>query len=97
VPWGPQLRQVEHAVEDVLLPAVGTRSGGPRIALATAVRSPGEVTLAPFPFRATVEVQVEHTVLPDRPWSSAEVAERVRTAPTDVTTWRLVPPPQESS
>jgi hypothetical protein len=94
VPWGPQLREVEHAVEDVLLPAVGTRSGGPRLTVTAAVRSPGEVTLTPFPFRAPVEIQVEHTVLPDRAWTHAEVAERVRTTPTDVTTWRLVPPPE---
>ncbi len=97
VPWGPQLRRVEHTVEDVLLPSVGARSGGPRLAVTAAVRSPGEVTLAPFPFRAPVEVQVEHTVLPDRPWGPAEVAERVRTAQTDATTWHLVPPPEESS
>jgi hypothetical protein len=97
VPWGPQLRRVEHAVEDVLLPAVGTRSGGPRLALTAAVRSPGEVTLTPFPFPAPVEVQVGHAVLPDRPWSPAEVAERVRTTPTDATPWRLVPAPEEPS
>jgi hypothetical protein len=94
VPWGPQLREVEHTAQDVLLPPVGTRSGGPRIALTAAVRSPGEVTLAPFPFRAPVEIQVEHTVVPDRAWTSAEVAERVRTTPTDAITWRLVPPPE---
>jgi hypothetical protein len=94
VTWGPQLRDVEHAMEDVLLPAVGTRSGGPRLAVTAEVRSPGEVTLTPFPLRAPVEIQVEHTVLPDRAWTHAEVAERVRTTPTDVTTWRLVPPPE---
>jgi hypothetical protein len=97
VPWGPQLRRVEHTAQDVLLPAVGTRAGGSRLVVTAAVRSPGEVTLTPFPFRAPVEVQVEHTVVPDREWSSAEVAERVRTTPTDATPWRLVPPPQESS
>ena len=97
VPWGPQVRRVEHAVEDVLLPAVGIRSGGPRTAVTATVRSPGEVTLAPFPFAVPLDVEVEHTVLPDRDWSQAEVAERVRTTPTDVTTWRLVPPPEGSS
>jgi hypothetical protein len=94
VPWGPQLRSVEHTAQDVLLPAVGTRSGGPRIALTATVRSPGEVTLTPFPFRAPVEIQVEHTVVPDRAWTHDEVAERVRTTPTEATTWRLVPPPE---
>jgi hypothetical protein len=94
VPWGPQLREVEHTAQDVLLPAVGTRSGGPRIAVTAAVRSPGEVTLAPFPFRAAVEIQVEHTVVPDRAWTHDEVAERVRTTPTEATTWRLAPPPE---
>jgi hypothetical protein len=94
VPWGPQVREIEHAAEDVLLPAVGTRPGGPRVAVTATVRSPGEVTLAPFPFAAPVEIQVENTVLPDRAWTSAEVAERVRTTPPEATTWRLVPPPE---
>jgi len=94
VPWGPQLGEVEHTAQDVLLPAVGTRSGGPRVAVTAAVRSPGEVTLAPFPFLAPVEIQVEDTIIPDRGWTPDEVAERVRTTPTDATTWRLVPPPE---
>jgi hypothetical protein len=81
----------------VLLPAVGTWAGGHRTAVTAAVRSPGVVTLSPFPFAAPLEVQVEHTVLPDRAWTSAEVAERVRTAPAEATTWRLVPPPEGSS
>jgi hypothetical protein len=97
VPWGPQLREVEHPVEDVLLPAVGTRPGGHRTALAAAVRSPGEVTLSPFPFAGPLEVQVEETVLPDRAWTHAEVAERVRTTPAEATTWRLVAPPEGSA
>jgi Protein of unknown function (DUF3891) len=97
VPWGPQLRDVEHEVEDVLLPAVGNRPGGQRIAVTAAVRAPGEVTLSPFPFARPLEVQVEHTVLPDREWTHAEVAERVRTTPTEAVTWRLVAPPEVSS
>ena len=95
VRWGPQLREVEHAPQDVLLPAVGSRSGGLRIAVTAAVRSPGEVTLSPFPYAAPVEIQVEQTVLPDRCWTSAEVAEHVRTTPTSTTSWRLVPPPED--
>jgi hypothetical protein len=91
VPWGPQLREVEHPAQDVLLPAVGTRSGGPRIAVTAAVRAPGELTLSPFPFAAPVEIQVEQTVLPDRAWTHEEVAARVRTTPPEAVAWRLVP------
>jgi hypothetical protein len=94
VPWGPQVREIEHSAQDVALPAVGIRSGGSRRAVTATVRAPGEVTLAPFPFAAPVEIDVEHTALPDRPWTPAELAERVRTTPTDATTWRLVPPPE---
>jgi hypothetical protein len=94
VPWGPQVREIEHPAQDVTLPAVGSRPGGPRRAVTATVRSPGEVTLAPFPFAAPVEIDVEHTILPDRAWTSAELAERVRTTPTGATTWRLVPPPE---
>jgi len=34
---------------------------------------------------------VVQTVLPDRVWGRDEVAEKVRTTPTTVATWRLVP------
>jgi hypothetical protein len=91
VPWGPQLRDLEHAAESVLLPAVALHPGGERVALTVSVRGPGEVALHPFPFAGPTQLQVEQTVLPDREWSPAEVTERVRTQPTSVTTWRLVP------
>ena len=91
VPWGPQLRELEHAAESVSLPPVALRPGGDRVALTASVRSPGELTVHPFPFTGPTEVEVEQTVLPDREWSRNEVAEHVRTAPTTVTTWRLVP------
>jgi hypothetical protein len=91
VPWGPQLRELEHAPQDVVLPAVSASPGGNRIAVTARVRIEGEVALYPFPFRAPVEVQVEHTLLPDRPWTHDEVAGRLRTTPTEATTWRLVP------
>jgi hypothetical protein len=92
VPWGPQLRDLEHPARNVLLPPVPTRPGADRLPLTVAVRAPGEVTLDPFPFRAPVEVQVQATVIPDRGWTHGELLERVRRTPASLTTWRLVPP-----
>jgi hypothetical protein len=92
VPWGPQLRELRHAAEDVLLPPVALRPGGERVALTAGVRRAGEVTLDPFPFAEPLRIDVEQTVLPDREWSRDEVAERVRTTPATVTSWLLVPP-----
>jgi hypothetical protein len=91
VPWGPQLQELEHAAQDVLLPAVGTRPGGERVPLTAGVRAPGVVALDPFPFDRPLDVEVEHTVLPDREWGRDEVAEKARTTPATVTPWRLVP------
>lgn len=92
VPWGPQLRDLEHEARPVVLPAVGARPGGPRIAPTVRVSAPGLVTLDPFPFTGPVDIEVEHVVIPDREWSRAAAAREVRrTAPT-ATTWRLVPP-----
>ena len=92
VPWGPQLRHLEHEARPVLLPAVAVRPGGPRIALTATVSAPGAVSLDPFPFAAPVALDVEHVVIPDREWSAVAARRAVRhTAPT-ATAWRLVPP-----
>ena len=91
-PWGPQLRDLEHRPRDVLLPPVPLRPGGPRTAVTAAVTAAGEVTLDPFPLAAATRVDLEVTVLPDRPWGPDEVAERVRTTPPSMVTWQLVPP-----
>lgn len=92
MPWGPQLRDLEHSPQTVALPAVARRPGVAGVPITASVRSFGEVTLDPFPFRAPVDLEVEHTVLPDRGWTKAEAARRVRTTPSSVATWRLVPP-----
>jgi hypothetical protein len=91
VPWGQQLRALEHDPQDVLLPAVAVRPGADRAPLTATLRRPGEVVVDPFPFSAPLEVQVEHTLLPDRPGTRAEVRSRMRRTPRTTTTWRLVP------
>ncbi|MGY2064286.1 DUF3891 family protein [Blastococcus sp. SYSU DS0619] len=91
-PWGPQLRSLEHGPEDVLLPAVALRPGGDRITLTASVRARNTVTLDPFPFRAPVEVAVEHVLVPDRGWSHEELVTRLRKTRRTSTPWRLVPP-----
>lgn len=91
VPWGPQLRELEHTAESVTLPAVAVRPGGDRVTLTASVRAHGELALHPFPFAGPVEMEVEQTVLPDREWGRDEVAEKVRATPATVRTWRLVP------
>jgi hypothetical protein len=91
VPWGPQLRELEHEARPVVLPAVGAWPGGPRFSPTACVTAPGTVTLDPFPFGGPVAVEVEHVVIPDRQWSrTAGVREVRRTSPT-ATAWRLIP------
>lgn len=94
VPWGPQLRDLTHSPQTVTLPAASPAPGVPGVPITASVRSFGEVTLDPFPFRSPLDVEVEHTALPDRGWTKAEVTRRVRTTPTSSTRWRLVPPAQ---
>lgn len=91
VPWGPQLRDLEHEPRPVVLPAVGAWPGGPRLASTACVTAPGVVSLEPFPFAVPVEVEVEHVVIPDREWSRAAALREVRRQPATATTWRLVP------
>ena len=91
VPWGPQLRELEHAPTPVVLPAVGEWPGGPRFVVTAQVTAPGVVALDPFPLTEPVDLEVEHVVIPDRAWSRTEVLREVkRTSPT-ATRWRLVP------
>ncbi len=92
VPWGPQLRDLEHEARPVLLPPVGVWPGGPQIALTASVSAPGVVTLDPFPFVAPVELHVEHVLIPDREWSPAAARRAVRQTSPTATAWRLVPP-----
>lgn len=91
VPWGPQLRDLDHAATPVVLPAVGTWPGGPRFAPIACVTAPGLMTLDPFPFTGPVDVEVEHVVIPDRDWSRAAAVREVRRTSSTATTWRLVP------
>jgi Protein of unknown function (DUF3891) len=91
VPWGPQLRDLDHAATPVVLPAVGTWPGGPRFAPIACVTAPGLMTLDPFPFTEPVDVEVEHVVIPDRDWSRAAAVREVRRTSATATTWRLVP------
>ena len=91
VPWGPQLRELEHSPQEVSLPSVATRPGVAPVPVTASVRTFGEVTLDPFPLNAPVSVEVEQTVLPDRRWTRAEAVQRVRTTPTSAVAWRLVP------
>lgn len=91
VPWGPQLRDLEHPPQDVLLHPVSPTLGQPTTRIRAAVRRHGEVTLEPFPFEGPVGVEVEQTVVPDRRWSRAEAFRRVRTTPGTTVAWRLVP------
>lgn len=93
VPWGPQLRELEHGPANVALPQVALRPGGEQRILTATLGSPGEVVLDPFPFPAPVEITVEHTLVPDRPGTHAEVRARTRRTPATTTAWRLVPPP----
>lgn len=91
VPWGPQLRDLEHPGRAVTLPAVAARPGGERIQLTASLPFPGVVALDPFPFAGPLSVDLEETVLPDRTWGAAEVAERVRSTRTTPVSWQLVP------
>ncbi len=91
VPWGPQLRSVDHEAGDVLLPPVRTRPGGEAVQVTASVRTAGELRLDPFPFAAPLEVEVEHALLPDRGWTAAEARSRFRRAPRETRRWRLVP------
>lgn len=90
VPFGPQLRLLEHAPERVLLPPVAPRPGAAEVQVTAWVGRPGEVHLDPFPFAAPVEVEIEHVLLPDREWSEAEVRSRWRRAPREARRVRLV-------
>lgn len=91
VPWGPQLRNLEHKPTPVVLPAVGSWPGGPRFAVTAQVTAPGMVALDPFPFTGPVDVEVEHVVIPDRVWSRPEALREVRRTSPTATSWRLVP------
>jgi hypothetical protein len=90
VPWGPQLRELEHEARPMVLPAVGAWPGGPRFAPTACVTAPGLVALDPFPFAGPVDVEVEHVVIPDREWSWAAAVREVRRTSPSATTWRLV-------
>ncbi|MDQ3732942.1 MAG: DUF3891 family protein [Actinomycetota bacterium] len=89
--WGPQLRDLEHHPEAVLLPPVAVTPGGKRCAITAAVTSPGVVTLDPFPFAASVRVEVASRILPDRRWTHDEVVARLARTPATARTWRLEP------
>jgi Protein of unknown function (DUF3891) len=91
VPWGPQLRDLEHDARPVVLPSIGARPGAPRFAPTVCVTAPGLVTLDPFPFARPVDVEVEHVVIPDREWSRSEAVREVRLTTPTATNWRLVP------
>ncbi len=91
VPWGPQVRSVDHEAGDVLLPAVGARPGGDPLRVTASVRTAGELRLDPFPFAAPLGVEMEHVMLPDRGCSQAETRSRFRRAPRETRSWRLVP------
>lgn len=91
VPWGPQLRLLDHEPAPVVLPPVAPRPGADEVAVTVAVVRPGEVRLDPFPFAAALEVEMEHVLLPDREWSEAEVRSRWRRAPRETRRVRLVP------
>ncbi|MGY1825238.1 MULTISPECIES: DUF3891 family protein [unclassified Blastococcus] len=90
-PWGPQLRRLEHGPEPVVLPPVPLRPGGERVAVTATVPAPGTVALAPFPFRAPLEVGLERVLVPDRGWSHEELVARLRRTRRSTVTWRLVP------
>ena len=92
LPWGPQLRDLDHEPQDALLPAVAGRPGEAPTRITVSVRRHGEAMLDPFPFARPVEVDLAHTLLPDRGWTRAEAVRRVRTTPASTMTWRLVPP-----
>jgi hypothetical protein len=91
VPWGPQLRELEHQARPVVLPPVGAWPGGPRLTPTACVAAAGVMSLDPFPFAAPVRVDFEHVVIPDREWSRAAALREVRRTPTTATSWRLVP------
>lgn len=90
VPWGPQLQLLEHAAQRVLLPPVAPRPGAAEVQVTAWVARSGEVALDPFPFAASLEVEIEHVLLPDREWSQAEVRSRWRRAPRETRPVRLV-------
>ncbi|MEV0720064.1 DUF3891 family protein [Asanoa sp. NPDC050611] len=91
--WGPQLAALDHAAEDVLLPAVRTSPAGADERITVGVRVPGVVWLDPYPFHdpAGVAVDVVSAAVPDRPYTHAELAALVGRTPATVTTWRLAP------
>jgi Protein of unknown function (DUF3891) len=95
VAWGPQLRQLSHTPETVLLPPIAANPGARPLRLCASVRAFGQVTLDPFPFTSSVTIDVAHTLLPDREWARAEAARRVRTTRASRMTWRLVPPTEK--
>lgn len=90
-PWGPQLRDLEHHPETVLLPPVAVTPGGMRCAITVSVTAPGVVTLDPFPFAASVRVEVASRSLPDRTWTHDEVVARLARTPATTRTWRMEP------
>lgn len=91
-PWGPQLAHLDHTPEDVVLPAVRADPFGSAHRITVGVRSPGVVTVDPYPFRQPgIEIDVVGTVVADRPFTQAELTRQMRATRPSVITWRLEP------
>ena len=101
-PWGPQLSELEHRPQRVVLPHIRNHPFGSPIQLTVGVTSPGTLTVDPYPFGAPgfddsghddsgFDVEVEHRVIPDRPYARADVEATVRQAPAGQIRWHIQP------
>jgi hypothetical protein len=89
-PWGPQLSELEHRSQRVVFPQVRHHPFGSPIQVTASVSSPRTLTVDPSPFDpAGFDVEIEHRLIPDRPYSRTEVATTVRRTPAEPVFWRI--------